>query len=205
MTTEPTTPEPTLPSTASGAGGTGDQQAVSALMAELDTWKKRFTGLQPLYQKEQSNNEALKAAKFDLDQKLTSVTGENEARKLELKKVQDGNAAILAELESLKAVNSRMQMIVTEFPSLVEYETKGLLPSGQGDEFKAKLATFASLMKAQGTAAAREIVAGSTPPAPVSGGVRIAKDILSEATAALRSGNLDQYNSLYDEYLKAKA
>ncbi len=198
------TPEPTLPGTASGAPGTGDQQ-VAKLEAEVADWRQRFAGLQAKFQKEHDTHEALKASKFDLEQKLTTVTGDLEAAKLNLTKGQELQGKTVTELEGLKTANARMQLIFKEFPGLVEYEAKGLLPTGQGDELKTKLTDFTALLKAQGAAAAQQIVAGAIPPAPTTGGPRTAQDILREANQALREGKRDLYDKLYDEFIKAKA
>ncbi len=194
-----------------GAEGTGHDAAPPTAGQQVDwqtkaqEWQSRFTGLQGKYQQERTRWAEDVAQLHELDTQLQTLTGDHEKTLADLTGLHGQHDALQTELKVAKETHDRLHLIMADYPDLIEFEVKGLLPDGSGDELKGKLTAFKEALKARGAAAVQNTVAGSTPPPPAPNPPKDAKTLLNEAMAAARSGDRKRYDELYGEYLKAVA
>lgn len=188
---------------ATGATGhaavpTGNQPDYRAMyeqaLKDAEDYKKRFTGLQGTYSREQQKWQADAVRLKELDEAMRSLDTERTTLKALLADIQPKH-------ESLQSQYDRLHIIATEFPSLLEFEKDGLLPGGTGDELRTKLSAFQNKLKTNEVAAVKSTMSGTAPATPKSEGQQTPKDLLNQAVAAMRQGKMDEYNSLYSQYL----
>jgi len=194
---------------AAGAGATGQAAASTATQPDWESddnpYKKRFAGMQASYQKTHGELETLKGVKFDLEQQVTKVLGERDALSTQLVAANEAKDTATSELVVLKAAGDRQKLIIAEFPDLLQFEVQGLLPDGVGDELKTKLTAFKAAIDARGQAALADFRRGATPPPPDPATPKTSKELLQLAIAAQRAGKMDEYQTLYDQFIQAKA
>ncbi len=195
------------------AGGTGTAAPTSATQPQTDwesqanPYRTRFTGLQGKYQQEKEkwtgDLQTVNTKLFDANEALTKLSGEHAALKtqfdaLGVKKGERDDAYGVME-EKL----GRLTTIATEFPDLLPFYKDGLLPEGTGDDLKTKLAAFRARLGDLGKQQAADALAGASPTAPTPQPPKSSSDLWEQAKKALSEGKLDEYQKLYDEYVKA--
>lgn len=181
-----------------------DPQPVTGLPKD-DSWQKRATGWQKLYQERDTE---LKSTQAELDavrQNVTRLETTNKDFAAQLQvfvtsgKEKDG---IVQELQTHK---ERADLILSEFPQLISFYKDGLLPIGTGEELKTKLTAFSEKLKSVNTGVIPPITMPTPPPAP--NGTPPSVDnspeaLLVAARAELMKGNTDGYNLTMDQYFK---
>lgn len=200
------------PAAATGSGNQPDYKALyeqaKALNAEYAQYKDRFAGLQGKYQQEQDKWKKDVEKLTNLEQQFSTLTGEKEALGLDLQTHQTKLTEKERELAKLIQKHERLELISTEYPELLSFYKDGLLPEGNGEELRTKLANFRTkLSTAQSQKLDEEInkkMAGATPETPGSQALE-AEQIMAQAFDALRSGNADQYEKLMNQYYQQTA
>jgi len=195
MANELPTPDSTTPGTSPAAPGTSDQQA--DWQKQAGEWQKRFTGLQSKYQQEQQKWVADTGKLADYEANLTKVTGEREALALTYKSTQEALDAAKTESEVAIANLNRLKILTQpEYIDLLTFETKGLLPDGDGDELKAKLTEFKNVLTATGKAAVQQVSSSAPPPPPSPAPDKSLKEIDNQIYEALKNGDSAKYEEL---------
>ena len=187
------------------AGGTAKGAPAPGIdwESEDNIYKKKFVGLQRTFEKLHSEKETLQTKAFDLDTVYKAVLGEKESLALEKKTIAEKHDTVSGELDVLKESLGRLNVIIADYPDLLDFEKQGLLPDGAGDELKTKLGAFKTALTARGTAAVTAQLQGATPPAPAAPPpVKGPEDIKAAAFQAMREGRVDDYNKGMDEYWK---
>lgn len=196
----------TIPTPAEGAGTPAPAAAPTAesqvnWQNEAESYKRRFNGLQGTFQKTQDELERIKAAKFDLEQKLTAITGDHAAADIERKSLAEKFQAAETEAKALRAKTDRLQVLATDYRDLLDFETKGLLPDGHGDELKTKLTAFREALTSRGQEAVAKLTTGATPPAPPQTVPTAPRDLLKLAQEAFGKGDMTGYTNYYNQYV----
>lgn len=146
-----------------------DLQAAQAALAEKE---KQYKGLQTTYNALHESNKALLSEKESWMEEKTTLQNQMEqfeANQGNFKAQFDELSGKYETLESenvkLKQQGKRNELITSEFPELLSFEAKGLLPEFDGDEeaFKGKLATFKETLTANATQAKQEDNSGAGP------------------------------------------
>jgi hypothetical protein len=198
--------------TGQAASGTSTQPAVDwdSDKNPYKEYKARHSGLQGKYQQMTTEYDKFKLQHGDLEEKFTKLNGDFEARGIELTGLKTKYDEATTTGKALQAKYDRLQLVVTQFPDLASFlgadDKTDLLPTGTGDELKAKLAAFRDAMKKQGAAAAKELVQGSTGGTggtPAEQKPKSKEEFLQLAIKAQREGKLDEYDHYYNEFLKA--
>ena len=142
----------------------------------------------------------------DLEEQHKKLTGDFEARGIELTTAKTRLDEVTATRKALQAQYERLGLVLRQFPDLApflgEYDKPDPLLTGTGDELKAKLTAFRDAMKKQGAAAAKELVQGSTGGTPPEQKPKSKEEFLQLAIKAQREGKLDEYDHYYSEFLK---
>jgi hypothetical protein len=188
------------------AGGTAKGAPAPGIdwESEDNIYKKKFVGLQRTYEKLHGEKDALQTKAFDLDTVYKTVLGEKEALVLEKKTLAEKHDTAAGELDVTKQTLARLNVIIADYPDLLDFEKQGLLPDGAGDELKTKLGNFKTALTARGAAAVTAQLQGATPPAPATPPpAKGPEAIRDSAFQALREGKTDDYNRLMDDYWKA--
>ena len=160
--------------------------------------------MQKPYQKLHDEHEKLESKVFDLDTVYKAALGEKEALALEKASLAEKHDTVTGELDVLKESLGRLNVIIADYPDLLDFEKQGLLPDGAGDELKTKLGNFKTALTARGAAAVTAQLQGATPPAPAAPPPAKGPEAIREsAFQALREGKQDDYNRLMDDYWKA--
>ena len=200
--------------TTSGAGSTGGQPDVAQLFKDVETWKSRFTGMQGKYQQTHDQLTTAQGRITDLEGQLAALNGDKDALGAEFDKTTGELGGLKTKLTELEAQHGRLKTIATEFPDLLPFEMQGILPAGAGDELKGKLTAFKAALDARGQAAQAQAQSqqaqaqmqqSTPPPPPPPAGQKSSATLLSEAMTAARTGKVDEYNRLYEEYLAQTA
>lgn len=203
--------------TAPGAGPTGGQPDVKALQAEItrlsgevnrltldaQEWRSRHGGLQGKYQQEQEKWQGDATKITTLEATLQALRGEKEGLDVTLKSLTEAKTAAEQEAAKVRGRVERFELLAGEFPHLLQFEAKGLLPEGRGDELKTKLNTFSEQLKQLGVEALKNFQAGATPPPPTAPPANSPDALKAAAFKASREGNESEYNRLMDEYYQA--
>jgi hypothetical protein len=197
-----TTPDPGAATTGNNATATttGQQAAIDWESAD-NPYKKRFVGQQGAYQKLFGEHETLKGKNFDLDQQVKAVLGEKDSFAAQMATIKEQHDTASGELEVLKASRARLDLIVKEFPDLLEFEAQGILPDGNEEEIKPKLTAFRDALARRGSAEAQKVLGGGTPPPPPPAKDKTAKEHLADAIAAQRKGDMAVYEAEYAKYI----
>ncbi len=196
-------PEPGAEGTANGAPATAGQQATD-WQTKAQEWQNRYAGLQGKFQQEQAKWAETAHKLQTVTEQLQATVGEKEGLAAQLASLNEAHGTTQTELATLKAKQARTSLIMAEYPDLLELETKGLLPDGNGDDLKGKLTTLRETLKARGAEAVTKTVQGSTPPPPTPTGNKTADDLRAAMFTALSQGNMAEYNQLYDQLVQAK-
>lgn len=168
-------------------------------------YKKRFTGLQGKLQATVNELDTLKGSHHDVNERFGKLTGDFEALNVQLTALSTQKSAAEQERDQLKAAHARRDLIIKEFPDLLPFEADNLLPPGTGDDLKTLLTAFRGKLQTQGSQAAVSALQGASPVPPQAAAPASVDDLWKQATTALSEGRLSDYQSLYDQYLKAKA
>lgn len=204
MTTETLTPTEGMTTAPDSPTISAPVAAVSpAPVTEEVDWKKRFTGLQGTYQREQEKWKADTARIKELEGLLAGLDTERNSLQAKV----DELAPLPEKYAVLQAQHERFSIIAGEFPALITDERDGLLPTGSGDELRAKLTKIVERRQASvqdaGKAAAGKLLEGAVPPTPSGVQPQGSEQLYKAALAALREGKTAEYKDLYDQYIKA--
>ncbi len=214
------TAEGSAGTTANGAAPTSQQPAVD-WASSANPYKEseaRFKGLQPKFQELTVEHDKLGLKLSDLETKHTKLTGDFEARQLELNAMTAKYAQATTDQTTLQAKYDRLQTVMAKFPDLMPFLGNGsdqpdLLPTGTGEALEKSLAAFRDVVKKQGAATAKDMVQGSTGSgsgAGNSGGTNPGdakpkgkSELLQLALQAQREGKTTDYEHYYNEWLRA--
>jgi hypothetical protein len=207
-----TTADGTAPGTSTAASSTSNQPAVDwdSDKNPYKEYKARHSGLQGKYQQMTTEYDKFKLQHGDLEEQHKKLTGDFEARGIELTTAKTRLDEATAGSKALQAQYERLGVVLRQFPDLAPFlgadDKTDLLPTGTGDELKAKLTAFRDAMKKQGAAAAKELVQGSTGGTggtPPEQKPKSKEEYLQLAIKAQREGKLDEYDHYYNEFLKS--
>lgn len=191
-----------------GTVTTGTQPDVAALLAkaqrDAEEWRNRFTGLQGKYQQEQSKWAGDAAKLIDATEQLTKLVGEKEATTLELTSTKEKLDLLATEKVTLEANLERLNIITSEFPTLIPFLKDGLIPDETGDELRGKLKLLNDRISEIKGSAKTEQVKGAQPQSQPTPADSSPQALLAQAKDAMRSGNMAEYNKFYDLYIQAK-
>lgn len=200
MTMPTNTPDPAAEGTASGAPATGGQPAID-WETDANPYKKRFAGLQAKYQTDAAQWQAGSTKLFDATEQLKALTGDHEALRTQFAALDAKEKAAAQELAGLKVAQERTGIIVKEFPDLLGLEADGLLPSDTGDALRGKLTAMRGKLGELGKQQAAAALGAGTPPASQKPDPVPAGTLLQQAMAAMKQGNMAEYDRLYGAYL----
>jgi len=209
--------ETTPATTDNAAEAQGNQPDYRALYsnekaARLEAEKKaqefqnRFTGLQGKYQQEQGKWSDDVSKMMNLQDQLSEVAGIREQLDVQVKTLQEQLDTTATEREIANSQLERLQIVTTEFPTLVPFLQDDLIPDASGDDLRAKLAKMTERLGEVQISSQKKVIddlkEGATPP-PAGGGSNddSAESLLQEATAAMVAGDISKYNTLFDQYL----
>lgn len=209
--------ETTPATTDNDAGAQGNQPDYKALYtnekaARLEAEKKateyqnRFTGLQGKYQQEQGRWSDDVSKMMSIQDQLKEVSGIREQLDIQVKSLQEQLDESSTEREIANSQLERLQIVTTEFPSLVPFLQDDLIPDASGDDLRSKLTKMTERLGEVQTSSQKKVIdeikEGATPP-PSGGGSNedTAESLLAEATRAMVGGNIEKYNTLFDQYL----
>ena len=174
---------------------------------QRDTYQNRFTGLQGKYQQElakwNDSGKELTSKVSSLEAEIAKVTGEKEGSETQLTALQTDYEQASSDLEITKSQLGRLRIITDQFPDLLKFEGKSLLPDGNGDELVEQLTSFREMLGEQGKKAAADLIEGITPPAKAKEVDKNAQDYWTEALSALQAGEPDEHNRLMDLFYEA--
>lgn len=148
-----------------------DLQSLQDAYAEKD---KQYKGLQTTYntlhkshQALMSEKETLLEEKVTLSNQLTQFQSDQGNFKAQFDQLSGKYEALEKETNQLKQQGARKDLIVNEFPELLSFEQKGLLPEFDGDaeSFKAKLSAFKETLTTNFKAAKEQQNSGAGPDA----------------------------------------
>ena len=125
-------------------------QLATEYKEQRDTYQNRFTGLQGKYQQELAkwtdNNDELTAKVKTLEADLVKLTGEKEGSETELSTLKTDYEQASSDLEINQSQLDRLKIITSQFPDLLNFEGKSLLPDGSGDELVEQLTSFREML-----------------------------------------------------------
>jgi len=174
------------------------QNLYTQAQAEAADWKKRFTGLQGSYQREQQKWKTDTTRLTELDSLVKGFDDERTSLKTQI----DELLLAQGELEVLKASHERIGIIAKEFPDLLDMEADGLLPDDTGDDLRKKLTAMRTRLQAVGKTAIQDNLKGAVPPT-TSGDAPKGKEELNKARIkAFTEGNIEEYERLTNEYFQ---
>jgi hypothetical protein len=201
-TTAPTTPPP-------DAGAQGNLPDYKVLLEQSEkekvNWQSRFTGLQGKYQQEQAKwaDDVVKTT--DLEAQLGEVSGIREQLDLQVTGLQEQLDTATTEKEISESQLDRLTIVTTEFPKLVPFLQDDLIPDDTGDTLREKLNKMTDRLGEVADASQKKVIdnlsEGATPPPGGGTPPPEAPDLLREATEAMVAGDIDKYNTLYDQYI----
>lgn len=107
--------------------------------------------------------------------------------------------------EAQQAKIDRTNYIIADYPHLLSFEAKGLLPDATPEKLPEVLKNFAELLGAQETAAKEEFSTGHTDPPTGKDELkkRTTEVIQREMNAAMMAGKLPEYENLRREYFES--
>lgn len=168
-----------------------------AALAESETWKGRFTGLQGTYQKEKEKWDAEAKKAQELSNTIALMNADGAKQKAALEALQAEFGTTKQELQKVSASHSRLSIISKEFPGLLSFETDGLLPGGDGEELRVKLKAFSQRLADTAKQDLSKQLGGGVPPQPGESGTMNAKQAFEAAKAAFAKGDMVEYERLY--------
>jgi len=181
-------------------------QLATEYKEQRDSYQNRFTGLQGKYQQELAkwtdNNDELTAKVKTLEANLVKLTGEKEGSDTELSTLKTDYEQASSDLEINQSQLDRLKIITSQFPDLLNFEGKSLLPDGSGDELVEQLASFREMLGEQGKKAAVDLMEGVTPAAKTKEVDKSAQEYWDDALKALSAGEPDEHNRLMDKYFE---
>ena len=181
-------------------------QLATEYKEQRDSYQNRFTGLQGKYQQELAkwtdNNDELPAKVKTLEANLVKLTGEKEGSDTELSTLKTDYEQASSDLEINQSQLDRLKIITSQFPDLLNFEGKSLLPDGSGDELVEQLASFREMLGEQGKKAAVDLMEGVTPAAKPKEVDKSAQEYWDDALKALSVGEPDEHNRLMDKYFE---
>jgi len=202
------TPEPTVTEPAAGtAGNQPDYKSLyEQMQKDAQAWKQRFTGLQGKYQQEQARWADDASHLVDVQSQLDELSGIREQLEVTVSTLNEQLDTARTEGVVAQEELERVRLVTTEFPQLVPFLQDDLLPDGAGDELREKLKTMSTRIDSIKESRVAEHVEGASPSSkPAASPIDSAQSLLQQASAAMREGKLDDYQSLYDQYLKTSA
>jgi len=179
------------------------QAKINALEKDRDEWRSRATGWQGTYQREQDKWKADSAKVSDLSNQIAMLVEERDSKERLLQETSGSYSLLETEFEVAKLQLERTQILIKEFPDLLQFEADGLLPDGTGDEFKTKLGKFKEVLGNAGKGNAKAALAGGSPVPPGSTQPQTRSDLWKAATEALRKGDAAAYEENYSKFLAA--
>lgn len=168
-------------------------------VTEAADWKKRFTGLQGAYQRDQQKWQVDSARVKELETTVQGLDTERTSLRSELEQAQ----ALKTQLDTLHAAAERQKIIMTEFPELAAMESKGLLPSDTGDTLRTKLKELQGVFANVGTDAVKKTLEGAVPPPPSGDAPKGPKELQAAMNRAFKDGRMDEYEALYVEFVES--
>lgn len=193
------TPAPTAPV----AGATGNQPDLVKALNDAQEWRNRFTGLQGKYQQEQAKWAGDSAKLMELTEQLNKLSGDKEASIIELTATKEQLDTLTTEKEVALANLERLNIITSEFPSLIPFLKDDLIPDDTGDALREKLKKLdvrIGEIKGNAKEEHKEGASPTNPPAPAGNSPQA---LLKQAHDAMRAGNISEYNRLYDLYVQS--
>lgn len=194
--------------TASGAPATvpqPDWESDSNPYKQFKEFEARFKGMQAEYGRLQGEHKTLAGTYSTLEEQFKAAVGQRESLSLEHDKLKGEHAKATDELTSLRAQFERTRLVLSEFPDLAQLEARGLLPTGQGDDLKKKLAEFRDTLKGMSSQQAAQIVVGGTPQPPNPQQPKTADALRKSAEALQLQGKHAEADEVWDQYFKALA
>jgi len=194
----------TTETTASGAVTTGNQPDMVKIIQEAQEWRTRFTGLQGKYQQEQTKWAGDFAKLTEVTDQLNKLSGEKEAIELELTTAKEQLDTLITEKEIVAASLERLNIVTSEFPSLIPFLKDDLIPDDTGDALREKLKKLDSRIDEIKGTTRTEHAQGASPgttPAPAGNS---SQALLKQANDAMRAGNIAEYNRLYELFIQSK-
>jgi len=204
----PVTPESQTPVTPSNqpdfkAMYEDAQAKFLAAQTEAQTNMSRFVGMQGKYQTEKSKWESQMAQVKDLPTQLATTQEQFDKAQQEAQQLKEQLDLANSEAQVARLQADRLNIIVKEFPQLLQFEADGLLPDDSGDELRTKLTAFSKRLTDIGGDAFKQMMIGASPASPTSAGQKSATDLWKEVGEALRTGNMAEYDKAYAAYLQA--
>jgi len=205
-------------SAADGTGGTdsqpGDQKPAAAPTGgstdntagnekNVD-WEKKYKNLQPLYQNLKESEKSwdterqqLKGQIDEMGQRVEEFEAQITTLNGQIEEGQQKSQGLEVEKTDLNKALERNQIIMSQFPDLVSYESKGLLPKDkEGDDLVQSLNDFRSLLSEAGAKNIQDQSAGFTPGHEHQSGGRnqadTAESLQDKIIQANQSGNFDE-------------
>ena len=193
----------------------GEAQAQQAQSTGTN-WEAAYKTLQRNYNTLKQQSDALRAQSAELNEnfaaqanrlkELETSLSEKDASLAELQKMKE---ELEATAGSLKAKLERQNLILSEFPELVEFEAKGLLPTADDmDTLRERLETFKNTLGEIRKGAIEQELSGASPePVEVAGegDEKSPQLTLDEAwnkvTQLAGSGDQQAYEEAYSTYL----
>jgi uncharacterized protein YukE len=181
------------------------QAQINALTKERDEWRSRATGWQGTFQREQDKWKADSTKVTDLSNQIAKLVEERDAKARLVDETSGSYSLLETEYEIAKHQLERTQILIKEYPDLLQFEADGLLPDGTGDEFKTKLGKFKEVLANSGKGRAAAVLSGGSPTPPGGSTPQSSDDLWKAAKDALRQGKTAEYEDLYSKYLAEKS
>jgi len=182
------------------------QNKLSEITTEATEYKKRFTGSQGSYQREQSKwkeaiekNDEMTATIKSLSEQVEQLTGN-------LATITEERDVAVSEAEIANLGLERTKIIIEEFPGFLTLEADGLLPDGSGDEFRNTLKKFAARMEKLGVDNIIGELSGSSPAPPEGEGDKTRDALFGDLKGLLRGQadlTMEEYDQAYDKMLQS--
>ena len=181
-----------------------DLKAAQEALAEKD---KQYRGLQTTYNTLYKSNAEIVAEKATLaaemetlQNQISQAQGNEGTFQQQIEALKKENETLQGNLQQLETAGKRSDLILKEYPDLLPFEQKGLLPEFDGDEdaFKGKLDTFKEALSLQAKEAVDDELSGSGP--DLTGGDNSAPDrdkVMDEMLRIAGDPNkIDRYREL---------
>ena len=185
-----------------------DDQIV-ALQTKLDEsaedakeYRKRFTGSQGAYQRDQEKWKQTEARNTEITEAMASLTETNQSLQTQYDEQTEKLETATTEAEIAKLGLQRMDIIFKEFPGLVPWEIDGLLPEGTGDDLRESLGKYAERLEKAGVENILDDLTGASPTPPDGDSADTEKALMGNITAALAEGDVEAFDKAYDKYLE---
>jgi hypothetical protein len=167
--------------------------------------KNVYTGLQTKHEKEVLAHKADVDALSTANTKATEFEASLKTLQSQFDETKTKYETATTNLTVEQTRNQRLNLIMAEFPDLVSFEGKGLLPTATSpEELKTKLLSFQETIGITRKQQKAEDLAGTSPtPGQKGNGENpTAQQVLAKAREAQRAGKFQEYNQYMDEYYK---